>query len=46
MALHARNIALAAGAKGDEIDQVARTMAQEKDVRMDRAVALLEEIRG
>jgi hydroxymethylglutaryl-CoA reductase len=46
MALHARNIALAAGAKGDEIDRVTKIMAQEKDVRMDRALALLKEIRG
>jgi hydroxymethylglutaryl-CoA reductase len=45
MALHARNIALAVGAKGDEIDRIAKTMAHEKDVRMDRAVALLGEIR-
>ena len=46
MALHARNIALAAGAKGDEIDRIAKTMAQEKDVRADRALTLLKEIRG
>ena len=46
MALHARNIALAAGAKGDEIDRIAKIMAQEKDVRTDRALALLKEIRG
>ncbi len=46
MALHARNIALAAGAKGDEIVRIAKIMAQEKDVRTDRAVALLKEIRG
>ena len=46
MALHARNIALAAGAKGDEIDRIAKTMAQEKDVRTDRALVLLKEIRG
>ena len=46
MALHARNIALAAGAKGDEVDRVAKVMAQEKDVRMDRALALLKEIRS
>jgi hydroxymethylglutaryl-CoA reductase len=44
MALHARNIALAAGARGDEIDRIAKTMAQEKDVRMDRAVTLLSKI--
>ncbi len=45
MALHARNIALAAGATGDEIDRIARRMAEEHDVRSDRAVALLQEIR-
>ena len=46
MALHARNIALAAGAKGDEVDRIAKIMAQEKDVRTDRALALLKEIQG
>ena len=46
MALHARNIALVAGATGDEIDQVAKRMAQDHDVRTDRAVELLKEIRG
>ena len=45
MALHARNIALVAGATGEEIDIVARRMASEHDVRTDRAVALLEELR-
>jgi hydroxymethylglutaryl-CoA reductase len=45
MALHARNIALAAGAVGAEIDRVAKIMASEHDVRTDRAVALLAEIR-
>ncbi len=46
MALHARNMALVAGATGDEIDRVARQMASEHDVRTDRAVELLNEIRG
>jgi hydroxymethylglutaryl-CoA reductase len=45
MALHARNIALVAGATGDEIDAVARQMADEHDVRTDRAVALLAALR-
>jgi hydroxymethylglutaryl-CoA reductase len=45
MALHARNIALVAGATGDEIDAVARQMAGEHDVRTDRAVALLAALR-
>ncbi|MEZ2296538.1 hydroxymethylglutaryl-CoA reductase, degradative [Variovorax sp. RCC_210] len=46
MALHARNIALVAGATGDEIDAVAKQLAAEHDVRTDRAVALLEALRG
>jgi hydroxymethylglutaryl-CoA reductase len=46
MALHARNIALVAGATGQEIDAVARRMAEEHDVRTDRAIALLKEMRG
>jgi len=46
MALHARNIALVAGATGTEIDEVAKRMAAEKDVRTDRALALLEELRA
>ncbi|AYQ28278.1 hydroxymethylglutaryl-CoA reductase, degradative [Polaromonas sp. Pch-P] len=46
MALHARNIALVAGATGDEIDKIARRMASEHDVRTDRAVQLLEELRA
>jgi hydroxymethylglutaryl-CoA reductase len=46
MALHARNIALVAGATGDEIDKIARRMVSEHDVRTDRAVQLLEELRA
>nr|WP_220805324.1 hydroxymethylglutaryl-CoA reductase, degradative [Achromobacter sp. UMC46] len=45
MALHARNIALVAGASGAEIDTIAKRMAAEQDVRTDRALALLEELR-
>lgn len=45
MALHARNIALVAGAVGDEIGAIAKRMADENDVRTDRAVTLLEELR-
>ncbi|RJG05253.1 hydroxymethylglutaryl-CoA reductase, degradative [Noviherbaspirillum cavernae] len=43
MALHARNIAIAAGAKGRDIDRVVRTMVAAKDVRVDFAVKILEE---
>ncbi|MCW5668544.1 MAG: hydroxymethylglutaryl-CoA reductase, degradative [Hydrogenophaga sp.] len=45
MALHARNIALAAGATGEEIDWVAQRLAAARDVRMDLAVELLAEKR-
>lgn len=41
MALHARNIAVAAGATGAEIDRIAQQMVAAKDVRADFAVALL-----
>lgn len=46
MTLHARQVAAAAGAQGAEIDQVADRMAAEKLVRIDRAEALLKEIRS
>ncbi|NEX62411.1 hydroxymethylglutaryl-CoA reductase, degradative [Noviherbaspirillum galbum] len=46
MALHARNIALVAGAVGNEIDVIAKRMAEEQDVRTDRALALLAEMRN
>lgn len=46
MALHARNIALAAGATGDEIDWVAQRLAAARDVRMDLALEILTEKRG
>ncbi|MES2102061.1 MAG: hydroxymethylglutaryl-CoA reductase, degradative [Pseudomonadota bacterium] len=46
MALHARNIALVAGAVGAEVDRIAKQMAAEQDVRTDRALALLKEIRA
>lgn len=46
MALHARNIALAAGAKGEEVAWVAQAMAAAKDVRTDLAVQLLRQRRA
>jgi hydroxymethylglutaryl-CoA reductase len=46
MALHARNIAMVAGASGEEIDAVARQLADEHDVRTDRAMELLRALRG
>ena len=46
MALHARNIALLAGAVGEEIDWVVKQMVQAKDVRTDRATELLNQKRA
>ncbi|MBC7081609.1 MAG: hydroxymethylglutaryl-CoA reductase, degradative [Thermoplasmatales archaeon] len=45
MKLHAQNIAIMAGAKGEEIDIVAKRMVDEGKIRMDRAMEILEEIR-
>ncbi|MEN2977852.1 hydroxymethylglutaryl-CoA reductase, degradative (plasmid) [Tistrella bauzanensis] len=45
MALHARNIAIVAGATGDEIEAVAKTLAAAHDVRVDRARELLDALR-
>lgn len=46
MALHARNVALMAGASGEDIDAVVKRMVAEHDVRADRAAELLAELRG
>jgi hydroxymethylglutaryl-CoA reductase len=45
MSLHAKNIAMMAGAKRNEIDVVAETMIKEGIVRMDKAKEILESIR-
>jgi hydroxymethylglutaryl-CoA reductase len=41
MSLHARQVAIAAGAKGDEIERLAGQLVQEKVVRIDRAEEIL-----
>ncbi len=46
MALHARNIAIVAGASGTQIDEVAARLAVERDVRVDRAREILAELSG
>jgi len=46
MSLHARQVAIAAGATGKQIDVVAGKMVAEKVVRIDRAEAILKEIQG
>jgi hydroxymethylglutaryl-CoA reductase len=43
MSLHARNIAVTAGATGDLIDIVAAKMVEERKVRVDRAKELIEQ---
>ena len=45
MTLHARQVAVAAGATSDEVQRVADRMVQEKAVRLDRAEMILKEIR-
>ena len=44
MSLHARNIAVAAGATGKLIDVVAERMVKERKIRVDRAKELLEKL--
>jgi hydroxymethylglutaryl-CoA reductase len=46
MSLHARNMAIAAGATGELVDVVAAKMVQERKVRMDRAKEILEQQRS
>jgi len=43
MSLHARNVAITAGASGDLIELIVEKMVAERKVRMDRAKELLEE---
>jgi len=45
MSLHARNIAITAGARPDQVDIVAERMVKERKVRVDRAKEILEELK-
>ena len=45
MSLHARNIAITAGAKEEEIDKIVEQMVAERKIRIDRARELLNSIR-
>jgi hydroxymethylglutaryl-CoA reductase len=45
MSLHARQVAITAGADGDEIARLAAQLAQEKNVRVERAQEILAEWR-
>ena len=46
MELHARNIAVTAGARPDEVDRVVARLVEERAIRINRAEAILREIRG
>jgi len=46
MGLHARNVAIAAGASGELVDKVAERMVAEKAVRADRAKQIFDELSG
>jgi len=45
MALHARNVAATAGARGDQVDIIAEKLVKEKNVKVERARELLEELK-
>jgi hydroxymethylglutaryl-CoA reductase len=44
MALHARNVAATAGARGDQVEVVANMMVKEKNVKVERAKEILKEL--
>jgi hydroxymethylglutaryl-CoA reductase len=46
MSLHARQVAIAAGARDDQIDALVERLVVDKMVRIDHAVAILEEWNG
>lgn len=46
MSLHARNIATSVGATGNEVDKIVEVLVREKNIRMDRAKEILQEIRN
>jgi hydroxymethylglutaryl-CoA reductase len=45
MSLHARQVALAAGATDDEVERLAGQMVKENMIRSDRAAQILQEWR-
>jgi hydroxymethylglutaryl-CoA reductase len=46
MSLHARNMAIAAGATGDLVDLVVEKMVAERKIRLDRAKELIDELKA
>lgn len=45
MALHARNVAATAGAHGGQVDVVAEKLVKEKNIKVERAKEILEELK-
>jgi len=45
MSLHARNVAMSAGATGDLVDLIVKRMIEERKIRLDRAKELIEELK-
>ncbi|MEM2875669.1 MAG: 3-hydroxy-3-methylglutaryl-CoA reductase, partial [Candidatus Bathyarchaeia archaeon] len=45
MKLHARNVAIQAGAEGELIEKVVERMVEERKIRVDRAKEILEELK-
>jgi hydroxymethylglutaryl-CoA reductase len=46
MSLHARNVAIAAGATGDLVDLIVEKMVEERKIRLDRAKELIDEYKA
>ena len=46
MSLHARSVALGAGAIGSEVEALARELVEHGEIKTERAVALLEQMRA
>jgi hydroxymethylglutaryl-CoA reductase len=44
MALHARNVAATAGARGDQVDIIAEKLVKEKNIKVERAQELLADL--
>jgi hydroxymethylglutaryl-CoA reductase len=43
MSLHARQVAIAAGAQGEQVERLAQQLVNEKTVRVDRAEEILKD---
>jgi hydroxymethylglutaryl-CoA reductase len=46
MALHARNVAATAGARGEMIEKIAEILVKEKNIKVERAQELLQELQN